>query len=266
MRAPAGAPIVGLSQGEPLKKDVIGKRFLEALVTAGWKMVDAPREDRAIYGSVRPTATYRPWTRDADFLDVWRRVREHTLVDMYRCYELWQLVSQAQSLNAGALVEVGVWRGGTGALIARRARDLGIMDPVFLCDTFTGVVKAGAKDTVYKGGEHADTSVDCVEFLLDEIGVGSNVVILEGVFPDDTADAIGDVPLRFCHIDVDVYESARGVAEWAWHRLCHGGIIVYDDYGFSSCDGVARYVDEQIGLNDRLILHNLNGHAVVIKR
>jgi O-methyltransferase len=43
------------------------------------------------------------------------------------------------------------------------------------------------------------------------------------------------------------------------------GIIVYDDYGFSGCEGITRYVNEQIGKRDRLVLHNLNGHAVVVK-
>jgi O-methyltransferase len=40
---------------------------------------------------------------------------------------------------------------------------------------------------------------------------------------------------------------------------------VYDDYGFASCDGVTRAVNEQRSLADRIVFHNLNGHAVVIK-
>ena len=72
--------------------------------------------------------------------------------------------------------------------------------------------------------------------------------------------------IRFCHIDVDVYRSARDISEWIWGRLVIGGMIVYDDYGFVGCvDGVTKYIEEQIYLKDRLIIHNLNGHAVVIK-
>lgn len=37
------------------------------------------------------------------------------------------------------------------------------------------------------------------------------------------------------------------------------------DYGFSRCDGVAKLVDSMFGSPDRLIVHNLNGHAIVIK-
>jgi O-methyltransferase len=53
--------------------------------------------------------------------------------------------------------------------------------------------------------------------------------------------------------------------EWLWPRLVKGGIIVYDDYGFRGCEGIARFVDEQRRCPDRAIIHNLNGHGIAIK-
>jgi O-methyltransferase len=44
-----------------------------------------------------------------------------------------------------------------------------------------------------------------------------------------------------------------------------GGIIVFDDYGFSGCGGITKYVNEERNKNDRLIIHNLNGHGIIIK-
>ena len=44
-----------------------------------------------------------------------------------------------------------------------------------------------------------------------------------------------------------------------------GGVIVFDDYGFHYCDGVTNYVNEQKNKSDRIVVHNLNGHAVIIK-
>jgi O-methyltransferase len=40
---------------------------------------------------------------------------------------------------------------------------------------------------------------------------------------------------------------------------------VYDDYGFEACDGITKYVEEQIACPDRLVMHNLNGHALIVK-
>jgi O-methyltransferase len=224
---------------------------------------NTPLDRNGSYNRVTPYATYSPWNGDAAFRDVLRRTRGHSLVDLYRCYELWRLVEQVAPLQ-GSLIEVGVWRGGSGALIARRAADCGIDAPVYLCDTFRGVVKAGPADPLYKGGEHADTSRAMVEALLRSMEL-DRVSVLEGVFPDETGHRIEGERFRFCHIDVDTYLSARDVLAWVWPRLVVGGVVVYDDYGFAGCEGIVRHVEEQLQANDRVVIHNLNGHAVVVK-
>ena len=217
------------------------------------------------YGGIYSQSAYSPWNGDAAFRQMLSAIRSYTLVDEYRCYELWQLCGQISALNPGDILEVGVWRGGTGCLLARRALDANLGGTVFLCDTFTGVAKAGGRDSAYVGGEHADTSAATVLDLVRRMGL-SNVEILEGIFPDATAHRIADRRFRFCHIDVDVYESASQTFEWVWPRVVPGGIVVFDDYGFYSCGGVTRLVDGMIGRPDRLMVYNVNGHALVIKR
>ncbi|NJR67760.1 MAG: methyltransferase [Synechococcales cyanobacterium CRU_2_2] len=211
-----------------------------------------------------PYATYAPWKTDSVFRQIYWKIFPYTMVDHYRCYELWQLVEQTASLR-GSVIEVGVWRGGTGAMMAKRAESLGIKDPLYLCDTFEGVVKASAEDSIYRGGEHSDTSEKYVQQILDQLSL-KNVKILKGIFPDDTAHLIPDNErFRLCHVDVDVYESAKDVVDWVWERLEVGGIVVYDDYGFMVCGGITKFVNEQRQLSDRVVIHNLNGHAIVIK-
>jgi O-methyltransferase len=218
------------------------------------------------YEVVLPNATYSPWNLDEEFNAAYSKIRDATLVDKYRCFELWGLVEQCAKLEAGALLEVGVWRGGTTALIGTRARKLGLRDKVYACDTFSGVVKAGVEDPNYVGGEHADTSRRSVEDLFYRTLILDNIEILTGVFPEETGAQIENVTFRFCHIDVDVYQSAKDVTDWVWARLVPGGMIVYDDYGGDTTPGIARYVNEQLPLKDRIVLSNLNGHAIVIKR
>jgi O-methyltransferase len=212
---------------------------------------------------VIPHATYSPWIDDANFARAFQKIRKNTLVDVYRAYELWSLVRETSNLT-GDILEVGVWRGGTGCLIAERAKQLGSTATVFLCDTFEGVVKAGDQDSHYRGGEHADTSMDTVRQLATRMDL-TNIEMLEGIFPDATAHRIKDRQFSLCHIDVDVYESAKHVAEWVWPRLASGGVIVYDDYGFSACEGITNLVNQRLQGQGALILHNLNGHAVVVK-
>jgi O-methyltransferase len=222
----------------------------------------APKANQ-LHERITPFATYSPWNRDRNFLKTYDAIKEFTLVDKYRCFELWSLVEQATKLR-GSLIEVGVWRGGTGALLAQRVEQCGNERTVYLCDTFTGVVKATNRDPVYKGGEHSDTSRKTVEHLIEKLQL-KNVVILEGIFPDDTARSIEGETFAFCHIDVDVYKSAKEVFEWIWPRMVVGGIIVYDDFGFLGCQGVTAWVEEQTSRADSVVVYNLNGHAVVMK-
>ena len=243
------------------------KRFIKrSLRRVGYEIRKLPRAGVAEspHSEVRPLATYSPWLADAEFSRVYDAIKAHTLVDIYRCYDLWQLVAESANASRGDLLEVGVWRGGTGALIASRCKQLNFGATLYLCDTFKGVVKAGRKDSAYSGGEHADTSTQLVAGLLERLEV-SNCKLLEGIFPEQTGDMVRDRVFRFCHIDVDVYQSAKDVFDWAWPRLARGSIVVFDDYGFRSCEGATRLVEEQRGHPDRVTLHNLNGHAVVVK-
>ena len=239
------------------------KRAIQVGVSKlGYRIVSLPKPGSE-YSAAVPMATYAPWNVDAEFQAVYKVIPGNTLVDIYRCWELWKLVEQTAHRD-GAIIEVGVWRGGTGGLLARRSALCGRRDPVYLCDTFEGVVKAGARDTRYHGGEHADTSVIEVERVLAAVEV-ANVRILKGIFPDHTAHLIpANERFRFCHIDVDVYQSANDVMAWVWPRLVPGGIVVFDDYGFRACRGVTDLVNE-MSQQDRLVLHNLNGHAVAVK-
>lgn len=217
------------------------------------------RSPELLHTRVQPAATYSPWLSDAEFLAAFERIRRNTLVDQFRCYELWQLAKQSASVE-GAILEVGVWRGGTGCLLALAAP----RRTVYLADTFAGVVNAGPQDTRYLGGEHADTSEDVARKLLASAGV-ANAQILKGIFPSETAASVTG-PIALLHVDVDVYQSAKDTVEWALPRLKSGATIVFDDYGFFGCEGVTRYVHE---LRDQLegfvFLHNLNGHAVFVK-
>lgn len=218
------------------------------------------------YETVSPIATLAPWNKDKTFHEVYDSISANTMVDIYRCYELWSLIKQVEKLNdVGDYLEVGVWRGGTSVLMATQLKQIGSKSNLYAADTFKGVIKVTDSDTSYKVGEHNDTSIKIVNELMTALNL-NNIKILEGIFPDDTAYLIPEgVKFKLCHIDVDIYQSAKDIVEYIWKRLMVGGIIVYDDYGFITCDGITKLVEEQQHLTDRLILHNLNGHAVIIK-
>lgn len=97
-------------------------------------------------------STYSPWYDDVKFLECYKLSCNNTLVDIYRCYELWNFIKRNSQIK-GDVLEVGVWKGGTGSILAK-ATELYSDGTVYLADTFKGVVKATDKDSIYKGGEH----------------------------------------------------------------------------------------------------------------
>jgi O-methyltransferase len=216
------------------------------------------------YETITRHRAYAPWANDKEFFSVYRKARLNTLVSVERCYELWDLVHNLGAVE-GAVIEVGVWRGGTGAVLASALARVRPAEKIYLCDTFRGVPKAGHYDSLYSGGEHADTSIEHVAELLKSLSL-SNAVLVEGVFPDQSGPQIPPGPISLCHIDVDVYESARDIVQWVEGRMPPGGMLVFDDYGFSSCIGVTRLVNEIKAGGRWTSIYNLNGHAVLIRR
>jgi O-methyltransferase len=219
------------------------------------------------HSMIVPLATYSPWQADHKFLNVYAKVVGFTLVDQYRLWELWKLAESVSKLD-GDVIEIGVWRGGSAALMYRQLCDQGSDCAIHLCDTFSGVVKTGDKDTAYTDGAHSDTSVPVVQSLLDTVKQSGDKVrpqIHVGIFPEDTGHSFANSKFKLVHIDVDVYQSARDCVEFVSSRLCVGGIIVFDDYGFQGCEGVTKLGNELSTLKNFVSIHNLNGHFILIK-
>jgi O-methyltransferase len=249
-------------------RHTIKLRVKSALAKAGYEVRRVPpvrsRVSGTAHSRVSPHATYSPWLTDAEFRDVYDIVQPHTLVDQYRCYELWALVGEASKVAGGDVIEVGVWRGGSGCLMARRCQLLGIPAEVHLCENFEGMVKTSQVDGEFVGGELADTSDMAVAKLASRCHL-TNVRIWKGIFPEETGRFLERQRFRLCHIDVGVYQSAKDAFAWLWGRVVVGGVVVFDDYGFADSVGITRLVEEERGKRDRLVVHNLNGHAVIVK-
>ncbi len=211
------------------------------------------------HSQILPIASYSPWLDDKEFKNIFENIKYNTLVDIYRCYELYMLVKQVENME-GSILEVGVWKGGTAKLLRHFVSK---NQNIYLADTFTGVVKASQEDSLYIGGEHSDTSELIVKKLFGNLSE-SNTIFLKGIFPEDTGEAIKNVPLKFVHIDVDTHDSAKDTFDFVWHQIVPGGIVIFDDYGFNGCEGVTNYFNG-IKIENALKLYNINGHGVIIK-
>ena len=102
----------------------IAKHFLDKL---GYRFINVGRKGYDIkifdtkypHSLIIPRGTYSPWLNDQNFLEIYSDVFAARKVDIYRMYELWQLVQEVRFLE-GALLEVGVYKGATGAIITKK--------------------------------------------------------------------------------------------------------------------------------------------------
>lgn len=191
------------------------------------------------------------------------RQRNRTFLHFDRLYTLWQAVN-AMPAEASAVAEVGTYRGGSARFIAEAMRARGRELPFYVCDTFRGHV--AVDDTIDGGHQVAKqfTAVD-VERVARYLRIFKNVRLLDGDIRETSAAMAPEHHFGVVHIDVDVYPITRFCLDFFAPRLVTGGTIVVDDYGFTTCAGARKAVDEFVAANSRFrVLHLLTAQAVLI--
>jgi hypothetical protein len=146
----------------------------------------------------------------------------------------------------GAIVEIGVYKGGSALLLSIFKR------PLFLYDTFDGIPYQGPHDTGNPVGKFGDTSYDAVKALIPE------ATVIKGLFPDSLIEM---PPVGFVHADADQYESTKAILEVMPRRMVQGGFILFDDFGVEDCEGCTRAVIES---GRRYLILAESGKALVI--
>jgi hypothetical protein len=176
---------------------------------------------------------------------LWRRVRQkgYTMLGCRRGRTLYSLAREADRLRIpGALVDCGVWNGGSTALLSAGAPKR----EVYAFDSFEGLPDA---DEEIDGESAVDRAGWClgvednVRDALTRFGSRERLHIVKGWFADtfpDEAEGIGAVAVL--HADGDWYASVALTLETFYEQVSPGGFVVVDDYGVWS--GARRAVDE----------------------
>jgi predicted O-methyltransferase YrrM len=173
--------------------------------------------------------------------EVFKVALAHSLLGQAKLNRLRELAQRVKDVP-GAIAEIGVYKGGSAYLLARENPK----KTVYLFDTFEGIPMSGAND-VHGIGDFGDTSFDAVQELLKG---DANAQLQPGLFPE-TAAGLENETYSFVHVDGDQEQTTRDALEYFWPRLADGGIMLFDDYEWKHCPGVALAVNEfaeKIGL------------------
>jgi cephalosporin hydroxylase len=177
-----------------------------------------------------------------------------------RLYTLWQAIRDTPP--ECTVVEIGAYKGGSAWFIAEMMRQFDRQGKFYVCDTFTGHAHTDPRvDTAHhETAKFKDTSAADVQRYLADY---PNIEIIEGDIRESSA-RIARGRFGFVHIDVDVYPATDFSLDFFAPRLASGGVIVVDDYGFVTCPGAKRAVDEFISEHSEFrMIHLLTGQAVI---
>lgn len=217
---------------------------------------------QSIYQPENGPILYRPWLSER-FSAIYAHAEARSLVSRDRCYVLERMLLQTEPLN-GEVVECGVYRGGTAAMLAYRLQSLGSNRSLHLFDSFLGLPACDAEKDWHKEGDFNDTSLEMAQRTVQHHR--GKVRWHVGWIPDTFRGLEAELEkVSFVHIDVDIYSAIIDCLTWLWPRLMPSGVIVFDDYGFPTCPGARLAVDDFFSSRSAVPLVLQTGQAMVMK-
>jgi hypothetical protein len=142
----------------------------------------------------------------------------------------------ARSPKAGAIVEVGVYQGGSALRLYQVAREQNRQ--LYLYDTFEGIPYKDDIDPHYVG-DFGDCSYHAIRCAFPEASV------VKGIFPHSAGlpyEPTWPNRVAFAHLDCDQYRSVKESIQFLRPLMLPGGIMWFDDYG--ALPGATAAVEE----------------------
>tara|TARA_Y100000310_G_scaffold345068_1_gene461568 strand:- start:556 stop:1269 length:714 start_codon:yes stop_codon:yes gene_type:complete len=158
----------------------------------------------------------------------------------------------------GALVECGVWRGGSVMCMMSAQKQYSQERDIYLYDTFSGMVSPSSRDSskdLKKFNNKAfdescpAASLDLVKSNVSKVGYNENRTHYIVGDVCETLRSAEDLPekIALLRLDTDFYDSTRMELDVLFPKLSIGGYLIIDDYwAFIGCK---KATDEFIKLN-----------------
>jgi O-methyltransferase len=216
--------------------------------------------------------TWTPPDFDKPTVEIAERVMPFTMTSIERVSALCEAVRYVTVNDIpGAIVECGVWRGGSMMAAALTLISQGdVSRHLYLFDTFEGMTTPTEDDVSY-AGEHGANFMDnakpdgsgsdfcraSIEDVANSIGsVGypaDKIHLIKGRVEDTLPEHAPD-RIAILRLDTDWYESTRHELIHLYPRLVTRGVLIIDDYGH--WQGARKAVDEFIRDNRHPLLLN----------
>lgn len=215
---------------------------------------------RIIYKPYKFSEFGRVFLQDDNFLSYYEGyVSRDNYRSLDRKYTLDQLMQLAPTVP-GDTAECGAYQGASSLLMCRHIQGLDKKHHVF--DSFEGLSTPKSEDGAY--WQEGDLAVG-EQSIRNVLKPFDFVQYHKGWIPH-TFERVRDNTFCFVHIDVDLYQPTFDSLAFFYPRINPGGIILCDDYGFSTCPGAKKAMDAFFADKNEPIVHLTTGQGLVIKR
>lgn len=183
------------------------------------------------------------------------------------CAEWWR----ATAAGPATVIECGSYEGSTGFALALLAERTGRNQRVHMFDIFGNpdTLEFTPVDGSRQSNEFqiAEDQPERLRTIASRLGIADRVVLHVGLFSRTFPGFVTDParPLRFAHIDANLYESTRQAAAFVRPMLAPGATVVFDDYHGVTDLGARLAIDEVFGTEARAI-RRLSGTSAVLRR
>lgn len=207
--------------------------------------------------------------RDPAFWSLVERCQPYTMTTPERMWALREAIQHVSESNIrGAIVECGVWRGGSMMLAALSVPPWPRAPfHLYLFDTFDGMTAPCEHDITHAGipGERLYKSA---KFRVGLREVKDNMKSTG--YPQDLIHyVVGDIretakdfkePIALLRLDTDFYDSTKAELEHLYPLVRPGGVTIIDDVG--EWDGCKKAVDEFLEtLSPKPLIHRIDYSA-----
>lgn len=202
------------------------------------------------------------WWSDASFNQYLARFDETQGMNCDRRWMLHQLLQLASAIP-GDTAECGVFSGSSSYIICQANQQaIASGKQHHLFDSFEGLSAPSDQDGDHWQAGDLSYGLDQVKQNLAEFA--EQTQYYPGWIPTRFPD-VASLEFSFVHIDVDLYEPTRDSVAFFYERMQPGGVILVDDYGFTSCPGATQAVDEVLADRPERMLRLSGGGGFMIK-
>ena len=220
------------------------------------------RISASLFGDYYISDDYKLWMEDSEFRSIYNKLSPGNPYSQDRKNVIREFARMVRGVD-GDLAECGCYEGVSAWFMANELPSVHL----HLFDSFAGLSEPAGEDQAHSDSYFSWNAGDlCApeSKVRENLATFNSITIYKGWIPERFHE-VQDLKFRLVHIDVDLYQPTKDSIEFFFPRMSKGGVMIFDDYGMTSCPGAYKAVEDYMQDKSEYVLSLPTGQGVVIK-